>query len=162
VLDGVIARTITHLESTTATTVGGTAFTDFGLLQSVNFPLVEIVGQYSFRRCPNLSSVNLPKATVLNMECFSGDTKLAYIDLPMVTAIANGVFASSGLATLIIRTPSVCKLNNISAIRATPIANEEGVIFVPDNLVNDYKSATNWSTYANQIKGLSELEEGTE
>ena len=32
-----------------------------------------------------------------------------------------------------------------------------GYIYVQDNLVEQYKSATNWSTYADQIKPLSEL-----
>ena len=33
------------------------------------------------------------------------------------------------------------------------------IIYVPDALVNDYKAATNWSTYADRIKGISELPE---
>jgi hypothetical protein len=28
---------------------------------------------------------------------------------------------------------------------------------VPDNLVSSMKSSSNWSTYASQIKGVSEL-----
>ena len=32
-------------------------------------------------------------------------------------------------------------------------------IYVPDNLVNSYKTATNWSTLADKIKPRSELEE---
>ena len=30
-------------------------------------------------------------------------------------------------------------------------------IYVPDNLVDGFKIATNWSTYATQIKPISEL-----
>lgn len=39
--------------------------------------------------------------------------------------------------------------------------NEEGLsdlyFYVPDNLVDSYKAATNWSTYASQIRPISEL-----
>ena len=39
------------------------------------------------------------------------------------------------------------------------IASGTGYIYVPDDLVEDYKAATNWSTYAAQIKPLSEYVE---
>lgn len=39
------------------------------------------------------------------------------------------------------------------------IASGTGYIYVPDALVEDYKVATNWSTYAAQIKPLSEYVE---
>lgn len=44
-----------------------------------------------------------------------------------------------------------------NAFKSTPIASGTGYIYVPDDLVDSYKAATNWSTYANQIKGISEL-----
>lgn len=157
-LDAIIAKTVTHLESQTATSVGNVVFTDFTTIQSINLPLVETVGQYAFRRITNLTSVNLPVVKTLEMECFFGAKNLSYIDLPEVQKIAKGVFSTSGLKTLIIRTPSVCTLANVSGLGTTPIANGEGFIYVPDDLVESYKAATNWSTYAEQIKGISELE----
>ena len=39
----------------------------------------------------------------------------------------------------------------------TAIENGTGYIYVPDSLVDSYKTATNWSTYASQIKPISEL-----
>ena len=41
----------------------------------------------------------------------------------------------------------------------TPIADGNGYIYVHDNLVDAFKSATNWSVYADQIKPISELPE---
>lgn len=40
-----------------------------------------------------------------------------------------------------------------------PEGLKDGYIYVPDNMVDSLKSATNWSTYATQIKPLSELVE---
>ena len=65
------------------------------------------------------------------------------------------------LKTMILRSNEVCVLKYSGAISSTPIATSttEGFIYVPDDLVESYKTATNWSTYASQIKGLSELGE---
>lgn len=41
----------------------------------------------------------------------------------------------------------------------TLIASGTGFIYVPDALVESYKTATNWSTYADQILPLSEYVE---
>ena len=72
----------------------------------------------------------------------------------MVGVSFNGLTA---LEKLIIRTPSVCSLANASALARTKIESGTGYIYVPDNLVDSYKTATNWSAYAAQIKPISEL-----
>ena len=59
------------------------------------------------------------------------------------------------LDTLIVRSSSATL--GYMGLEGTPIANGNGYIYVPDADVETYKTATNWSTYANQIKGLSEL-----
>ena len=64
------------------------------------------------------------------------------------------------LTTLIINNPNLFKMTNTSMLRNTPIEKGTGYVYVPDDMVETYKSATNWSTYANQIKGMSELPEG--
>ena len=53
----------------------------------------------------------------------------------------------------------MCVLTSKYALYNTPIAKGTGYIYVPDALVNDYKKATNWSVFANQIKPLSEYVE---
>ena len=40
---------------------------------------------------------------------------------------------------------------------ANPEQLQDLYFYVPDNLVDSYKAATNWSTYANQIRPISEL-----
>jgi hypothetical protein len=75
-----------------------------------------------------------------------------------LTTIGSGVFGScSKLAKLILRSNTLCALSSAGAFTSTPIAKGTGFIYVPDDLVDTYKGATNWSTYANQIKGISEL-----
>ena len=52
---------------------------------------------------------------------------------------------------------SVPTMDNATDLSSTAISGSSGVIYVPDNLVDSWKSATNWSNFANKIKGLSEL-----
>lgn len=67
----------------------------------------------------------------------------------------------------------MCTLGNANAfsncyhilgtVNATynPEGLKDGYIYVPDALVDSYKAATNWSTYASQIRPLSEYVEVT-
>ena len=60
------------------------------------------------------------------------------------------------LETLIIRTPTVAKLVNKNALQNTAIANGTGYIYVPADLVETYKTTTNWVTYADQIRAIED------
>ena len=69
-------------------------------------------------------------------------------------------YGCSSLTTVVIRnTTKVALLNMGNAFSGTKIASGTGYIYVPDELVDSYKVATNWVTYANQIKPLSEYVE---
>lgn len=48
--------------------------------------------------------------------------------------------------------------SSVGAFENTPISQGTGYIYVPDELVEDIKKATNWTIYAEQIKGISEME----
>lgn len=65
----------------------------------------------------------------------------------------------SKLTKLIINNNSIFKNTSSGILSGTPIASKTGYVYVPDDLVESYKSATNWSVYASQIKGMSELPE---
>lgn len=106
----------------------------------------------------NLKKIKLGGLTTLSGYAISSCSALHTIDFEKLTKM-NGVSLNglTALHTFIIRTPSVCSLANASSFARTKIEEGTGYIYVPDNLIDSYKSATNWSTYANQIKGLSEL-----
>jgi hypothetical protein len=54
---------------------------------------------------------------------------------------------------IIIDRNAVTSLNNSSYI------NNTCTVYVPDELVDDYKATNNWRNHAGQIKGLSEYVE---
>ena len=131
-------------------------------IQQADFPLVTTIGDGCFRQARNLRSANLPLVTALPAEAFREST-IQTADFSAITNINRTAFTDCrSLETLIIRTPSVCVISDISvALRGSKIAAGTGYIYVPDNLVDSYKTATNWVALANQIKPISALEAST-
>ena len=150
---------LTSVNFASVDNIGKYAFTDCSRLTSVDFPSVDIINVYAFYGCSKLTTVNFPIVTIIDNYVFRSCSKLTSVDFPKVISIGTYAFYNcSALTSVIIRTTSkVCTLYNANAFTSTPIASGTGYIYVPDSLVSSYKSATNWSTYANQIKGLSEL-----
>lgn len=113
-----------------------------------------------FQGCSALPRIELPSLTYINARGhFSNCTSLEYADLGLASSVPGNCFSDcTALVALVLRkTDSIASLTNISAFTGTPIESGTGYIYVPDALVNTYKAATGWSTYASQIKGLSEL-----
>ena len=131
-------------------------------IQQANFPLVTTIGDNCFYTANHLISANLPLVTSLPIDSFRLST-IQTADFAAVTNINRTAFTDcTSLEKLIIRTPSVCVISDISvALRGSKIAAGTGYIYVPDNLVDSYKTATNWVALANQIKPISALEAST-
>ena len=92
------------------------------------------------------------------MQAFQRCYGLVSAEFHAVGWINSGAFdRCSALKTLVISNSTMCKLN--TNLTGTPIASGAGYIYVPDDLVDSYKAATNWSVYADQIKPLSEYTE---
>ena len=56
----------------------------------------------------------------------------------------------------------MAKLVNKNALQNTMIANGTGYIYVPAELVETYKTTSNWETYADQIRAIEDYPEITE
>ena len=155
-----VNNSITEYTSSKVTSIRACAFRAASRLVKVDLPNATSGGNYGFMECSSLREVNLPSLNSLGQNFFSSCSSLERLVLPKITTVTASCFSScTKLATLILSNNEVCTLNNTSALGGTPIASGRGFIYVPDNLVEQYKTATNWSTYATQIKPLSELEE---
>ena len=98
------------------------------------------------------------RITTVKDKLFSGCTSLTTVNLAKCTSIGYSAFAGcTNLTTIILSNNQVVTLGGPDAFNNSSIARRTGYIYVPDNLVDSYKTATNWSTYANQIKPISEL-----
>lgn len=160
-------------------TIESSGFINCSLLKNVTLPKVTSIGDNGFNST-GLESISLPSCTTLGSASFFATQQLVLAILPLVTSISGFCFNYSSvqkidtssltsiknsafyntkqLDTLILRNSSVCALENVNAFQDTKIAAGTGYIYVPDNLVDSYKTATNWVTFANQIKPISELE----
>ena len=87
---------------------------------------------------------------------------LSNFDMKKATNTATMFSGCSSLETLIIDNENLFPMTNRSMLTGTLIEKGTGYVYVPDNLVEQYKQATNWTTYAEQIKGISELPQGDE
>lgn len=174
---------LTAIDLPNVTQVKRNAFESCNHLQTINLPKVTDLGSGVFTSSA-IQQADFPLVTTIGDGCFYVATYLTSANLPLVTALPNNAFRSSAirtadfaavtninrtaftdcqhLETLIIRTPSVCVISDISvALRGSKIASGTGYIYVPENLVDSYKTATNWVALANQIKPISELEAST-
>ena len=169
---------IESVEIPKTTAIYGNVFYKCYKLKTININgLKGFYGSGIFDRCYSLNSIDLSKLnnSSLPYRCL-GDIGVGTIATP---AILNGNFAESvrlstidilskqsitsyamancySLVHLILRNEQQSSLNDLNTFDNTPIKNGIGWIYVPSSLVESYKTASNWSTYANQIVSLDE------
>lgn len=135
----------------------------------------------AFKGCTSLETMRVPKATYLEVEFVSGCSALREIYCPMLTSVRNNMFYGCSslevldlpslteflgiqpigkctkLKALVLRyTAKVCVLGSSSTMDNSTIKSGTGYVYVPSALVDSYKSATNWSAYASQIRALED------
>lgn len=155
--DSLVMRTITEYVNDEITEIGDNAFNGCTKLTTIVVNKVTKIGGLAVANSRNLATLNAPSLERINTQALR-DNKLTHLDLPALVNIASyALYGNTLLTTLILSKGAVCGLESTNALTNTPIANGTGYIYVPDDLVDAYKEATNWSTYASQIKGLSEL-----
>lgn len=177
--DGIVTKTLTEYSNDRVTSVGAYVFhscaqlakvnlpkaTSLGIstfnnctaLTSVEIPLVKSIATQTLYGCSSLETLSMPGLTTLGAQSVRNCKKLARVELNSVTSIAVLSFDGClSLATLIVRTANICTLVNTSALTNTLIASGTGYIYVPATLVDSYKAATNWSTYASQIRAIED------
>lgn len=139
------------------------------------------IGTYAFRDKQNLALTSLPEGIIsIDMSAFESCTNFKLTELPStlktigvaafyscifienltckgdLTSIGKNAFGGcSRLKKLIL--PNVTKVPTLGNAMFGTSNLSSGGIYVPDNLVSNFKSASNWSTYASYIKPISEL-----
>lgn len=178
-LNALIDRSITEISSNSATSIGNSAFSYCSELTMVNFLVVTSIETSAFESCNKLTTVDFPVVTSIGSRAFHSCTSLTTIDFPVVTSIGNSAFYyctslptadfpvattigtyafsyCSVLKSLLLRGNNVCTLSGKNAFNSTPIKSGTGYIYVPSALIEQYKVATNWSTYAAQFRALED------
>ena len=156
-------KSLETIEIDKVTSIGTNAFYSCVALKNMNAPNITTIKR-SFGGCTSLEKIcfpamkNLGDASYNYANSFEGCTSLKTADLPIVNYIGNGIFnkCSNFIALILRNTEAVATLTNVNAFTDTPIASGTGFIYVPSALIESYKVATNWSTYANQFRALED------
>ena len=153
-----LGNTLTELNNSIVTSLRTRIFQSATKLVTVNLPSVTSAGAYAFYQCSGLVTVKLPKLTSVSTQTFYSCTKLQHADCGQLANIPAQTFnACSALTELILRkTGSICTLSNVNGVNNSPIGKGTGYIYVPSALVDSYKTATNWSTFADQFRTIED------
>jgi hypothetical protein len=114
-----------------------------------------IIHNQLFTNCTSLESVTmLGNVTSVEFAAFDGGSRLTEMEFPAsLTSIAGSAFINcTAILEYTFNSTTPPTLANTNAFTGINAACK---IYVPDANVNDYKTATNWSTYANYIYPLS-------
>ena len=134
------------------TSISEYAFSDAGLT-SVTIPdSVTSISRYAFQRT-SLTSVTIPDSvTSIGTGIFYSCRRLKTVTIPnSITSISDYLFAyCSGLTSITIEATTPPTLANTSAFNDT----NNCPIYVPAESVDAYKTATNWSSYADRIQAI--------
>ena len=121
---------------------------------------------YCFYGVSKLKRICLPELTTITTGfsgTFWGCEMVERIEFPKLSGTTIQTFAFRNcrrLHTLVLGGATLNPLENTNAFNGAGTTSAVGLrIFVPDNLVQAYKTAGGWSSFANKIKPISELEE---
>lgn len=142
------------------TSIGDSAFSSSKIsLTELPSGLTKL-SQGAFSKCANLTLTSIPTGiTTLATRVFEYCTGLTYLELHEgITSIGSFAFNNcTNLTKLVVRATTPPTLHS-NGFYQNSIVNGTGYIYVPDESIETYKTADVWSTYASQIKGISELE----
>lgn len=142
--------------SVSTPTFENSIFSECSNLSVVSLPKWETLPSYTFNKCTALRTVKFDEVRTVRAWCF-GYSGVYRVDLPKVTKIEGSAFYScTNLSALILRNEDVCTLGNYSAFSKSAIANGTGYVYVPKALLDKYKTATNWSVYASQLRTIED------
>lgn len=142
--------------SNSVSSIGNSAFESCYSLKSIVIPNgVTSIGNYTFRYCQSLASIVIPNGiTSIGSSSFYNCTSLVSVLIPnSVMSIANQAFYyCNGVAFYdFTNHTAVPTLSSTNAFTSIP---SDCQIRVPESLVEEWKAATNWATYADQIVGV--------
>ena len=170
----IVERSITSFTDDELTAIAGYSFCSCKELQEVSLPLVTELPMAAFQNCLKLTAFDFSNIVKINADVFIS-TGLTEVNGPLVTSIGSNAFAScssltsaklpkatfigssafyncSRLSSLIVGTEledetAICTLDYTGSLPSSI-----GAIYVPYNLVEKYKTATNWSSFASKIQ----------
>lgn len=135
------------------TSFGARMLTQCLNLETVSIPNgVQIIPASAFNGCYRLRSVTMPDSVVeIGSAAFTSCRRIPSVVMPPnITAIGNSAFSSCSALTRVDFSACTSVPSLGTGVFATVASGFE--IIVPENLLDEWKTATNWSDYADKIK----------
>ena len=155
--DNLIEGTVTEYINDRITVVNTFSLASKTKMKMVDLPNVTTLNNQCLRYCTALTDVRVPKIKKILLLTFGNDTSLKCVNLHNLESIGSQAFFNcSSLYSVIIASDRLATAQKSDCFSSTPIASGTGYIYVPSALVGSYKSATNWSVYANQFRALED------
>ncbi len=154
------SATFLTLRAAKLTTTSEWCVTKASALRSVELPLLASIGALTIANCNAIASLELPALTTAGQNCFHTCSNLKCVELPSATSLGGGCFNyCRDLRVIALPGETLCELGG-SILYCCPFFTSsrdmKGRIYVNDALVDDYKAATNWATWADYIRPISE------
>lgn len=127
-------------------------------LKSVDMPNAKAFGSHVFYQCTELENIDLPSIRNVGANMFNGCSSLKFANIHLVDGSSGNTFANCVelKAVRIEKQTMIPTLTSANAFSNTPIESGTGFIYVARRLIDDYKTATNWVTYASQFRVLED------
>lgn len=129
------------------TSIGGGAFCGAGswgngcAIETLEFDVLETL---------TAGSISMTSQT-------SANSKIKNVYFGNLKTIPSGnTFYYTPINSIVIATNQLCSLGSTNIFLNSNIAKGTGYIYVPQALLEEYKVATNWSTYANQFRAIED------
>lgn len=150
-------KDITEKDFSLATQIGSFTFYDCRYLRTVILgENIKRIGNSSFRGCASLSSITMQEGvTLLDGNSFMGCNSLTEMTIPStvtrIGATSLGIGSTTNKATIRILSTEPANINT-NTFDTTKLEK----IIVPSGTGETYKSATNWSVFADFIEEVTE------
>lgn len=173
-LNGLLSDDLTELRSENLTKLRTYAFTKCTKLTKIDIPNCIYIhyhcfescgikelkmykagntrGEATFYGCNYIEKIILPNFSMIEQayQTFYNCTNLKVIDILNIAGNQIQLFLGCfSLNTLILRRNT--DISPLSTIQSIPFFKNDGLLYVPETLLDSYKTATNWSTIANRI-----------
>ena len=138
------------------------AFVNCRILENINFQSLESLESMVFCGCRSLKTLKFPKIKSIGTGLFINCSALEILEFSEKGSSSRLTFGSNNFnrcnnfKALILRNEVMHTLNGTSGYLSPTIENGTGFIYVPRNLLETYKTATNWSVYADQFRALED------
>lgn len=150
-----------HIELNGLRNLGDNAFQGCFVVESISLPEgLTKINPYSFNACRKLHSINIPSTvTYIDKWAFANCYELSEITIPnnveQMAILSFGGCSSLEKVIILATTPPQISADTFESTSQAP-SLETRKYYVPAASVEAYKSATNWSKYADRIFAIEE------